>query len=327
MRAFALHRGEKHGELTGRILCQDVPGVFRKGHVLREQDIPLLIEAAWSELHLLELGPDDVAQREAGQRLAQSLAAPGLRIAPSGHRHVVRAAHSGLLKIDTAALQRMNATPGIAVFTQKNDAVVSGGDIVAEAQITPLAIARNTLDAVARERGIVRLLPFHRRDAVVLIRDDRGLCTLTDKLRWFLCDVTEVLELPRDAASIRGRIEEQTATLIIISGSNALDPLDPVFDALAQMGATVQRVGMPVHPGTLLWIASWKDTAIIGLPTCGLGSQVTAFDLVLPKILAQGAITDADLAALGHGGILTASPFAPARAGEKVAEGRTRGPS
>jgi hypothetical protein len=66
----------------------------------------------------------------------------------------------------------------------------------------------------------------------------------------------------------------------------------------------LQKVGMPVHPGTLLWIASRKNTTIIGLPSCGLGPQVTAFDLVVPKLLAEGAIRDEDLAALGHGGIL-----------------------
>ena len=72
----------------------------------------------------------------------------------------------------------------------------------------------------------------------------------------------------------------------------------------------MQRVGMPVHPGTLLWIASWNATTIIGLPSCGLGPQVTGFDLVLPKILAEGGIRDDELALLGHGGILS---FARAR--------------
>ena len=50
MRAFAIRRGEKHGELAGRILCQDVRGVFRKGHVLRPEDVPVLIDATWTEL-------------------------------------------------------------------------------------------------------------------------------------------------------------------------------------------------------------------------------------------------------------------------------------
>jgi molybdopterin biosynthesis enzyme len=134
---------------------------------------------------------------------------------------------------------------------------------------------------------------------------------LAGKLRWFGCRLREVLDLPRDAASIRQAMERRTETLLLVSGTNALDPLDPVFAALEQLGARMQRIGMPVHPGTLLWIATWRDATIIGLPSCGLGPQVTGFDLVLPKLLAEGAIRDEDLAGLGHGGILN---FARARA-------------
>jgi hypothetical protein len=304
MRAFAVRRGETHGDLAGRILCHDVAGVFRKGHVLRADDIPLLIDASWSEVHLLELDDGDVAQREAGERLAEMLANASLHAAPAGHRHVLKAKQNGLLKIDTGALQRINAIPGLAVFTLPNDRVVSKDEVVVEAQITPLAIARSALDHAARERSVIRVLPFVPCEVVVWKRDDRLLRALSGKLHWFGCEMRDSLDLPRDAPSIRASMERRTETLFIVSGSNALDPLDPVFTALEQLGATMQRIGMPVHPGTLLWIASWRNTTIIGLPSCGLGPQMTAFDLVLPKLLAEGRIADEELAALGHGGIL-----------------------
>jgi hypothetical protein len=312
MKPIAIRRVEDRRpacpELAGTILCQDVPGVFRKGHVLRQDDIPLLIDASWTEIHLLELGPDDIAQREAGLRLAQILSSDGLQVAPAGHRHVLKARHKGLLKIDAAALQRVNSIPGIAVFTLMNDSVVSAGQVVAEAQITPLAIERRAIEAAAGQEGIVRLLSFMPRDAVVFRRDDRMLRGLAEKLHWFGCRVLEVLDLEQLQSAL-SRLKP-APTLVLISGSNALDPLDPVFVALERLGATMQRVGMPVHPGTLLWIASWNATTIIGLPSCGLGPQVTGFDLVLPKILAEGGIRDDELALLGHGGILS---FARAR--------------
>jgi hypothetical protein len=304
MRAFAIRRGENHGELAGRILCQDVRGVFRKGHVLRPEDVPVLIDASWTELHLIEPDPDDVTQREAGERLAAIVCSAGLDIVPKGHRHVLRAQHNGLLKVDVRALQRLNTIRGIAVFTLTNDSVVSAGQIVTEAQITPLAIDRKAIDEASRESNVVRVLPFQSRDVVILKRDERVLRALTDKLQWFGCEIRDVVSLPSDARAILDVIERQTATLFIVSGSNALDPLDPMFLALDDMGAKMQRLGLPVHPGTLLWIASKANTTIIGLPSCGLGPQVTGFDLVLPKLLAEGSIRDEDLAALGHGGIL-----------------------
>ena len=311
MKAFAIRRGEEHGELVGKILCQDIRPAFRKGHLLRAEDIPVLIAASWTELHLLEPGPDDVPQREAGEHLAQILVSAGLQIAPAGHRHILRAERNGLVKIDAEALLRLNTIQGVAVFTLMNDTVVSAGQVVAEAQITPLMIDRRAIEDASREKEVVRILAFVARDVVILKRDDRVLRALTDKLRWFGCTIREVVTLPGDAPSIREAIERLVwwrapppATLFIVSGSNALDPLDPVFVALQELGATMQKVGIPVHPGTLLWIASRKNATIIGLPSCGLGPQVTAFDLVVPKLLAEGAIRDEDLAALGHGGIL-----------------------
>jgi hypothetical protein len=343
MRAFAVRRGEDHPDLVGAVLCHDVPDsargrparqptgvspggdsapdthsaardvprlaggtparLFRKGHALRAEDIPLLIDAPWSELHLLALDPDDVPQREAGARLARMLAAPGLEAAPAGHRHVLRARHDGLLKIDAEALRRLNGVRGVAVFTLRGDAVVSMGEIVAEAQM-PLAIEGPVLEEAEKIGPILRLLPFPAREVVLWTRDDRVVRPLSAKLARFGCELRDVAPLPRDAASIRAAMESRAEPLFIVSGSNALDPLDPVFVALDAMGATMQRVGMPVHPGTLLWIATRKETTIIGLPSCGLGAQITAFDLVLPRLLAENTIPD--VADLGEGGILAA---------------------
>ncbi|HKO58523.1 MAG TPA: hypothetical protein VJ276_21840 [Thermoanaerobaculia bacterium] len=308
MKAFAVRRGEEHPDLIGAMLCHDVPGLFRKGHALRAEDIPLLIDAPWSELHLLQLERDDVPQREAGGRLARMLAAPGLEIAPAGHRHVLRAQHDGLLKIDVEALRRLNGVHGIAVFTLRSDAVVAKGEIVAEAQITPLAIGREELEEAEAIGPVLRLLPFRAREAVLLARDDRAVRGLSAKLARFGCELRQVVPLPAEARSIRAALESRPEPLFVVCGSNALDPLDPVFVALESMGATMQRRGMPVHPGTLLWIATWKERTIIGLPSCGFASQLTAFDLVLPRLLAGDPI---DYAGLGHGGIVKSTDRQP----------------
>ena len=334
MKPFAVHRQAGDEELTGRVLCHDVRGhrheiVFRKGHALRVDDIALLRDCPWAELHLLELGPDDLGQREAGQRLAGILSSAGLLGAPAGHRHLLRATHNGLLKIDVPLLQRLNGIAGVAIFTRMNDQVVTADQVVAEAQITPLAIGRRSIDEVAQIVGaggaVVRLLPFIPREAIVWMRDDRLDRAVTEKLGWFGCPIGDVLALPPDAGSIRLAMErglESGATLFLVSGSNALDPLDPIFQALEQLGANMQRMGMPVHPGTLLWIASWREITIVGLPSCGLGAQVTAFDLVLPKLLAEGGIRDDELAALGHGGMLIAS----LRSEQALSPGTARAP-
>jgi hypothetical protein len=296
MRAFAAHRGVAPEEIIGRILCHDA-GELRKGHTLRAEDVATLF-AGRDEVHLLELGPDDVGQTEASQRLAEALRSGGVAALPSGHRHVLRATKNGLLDVDAAALQRMNAIPGIAVYTRRGGDVVEADQVVAHAQITPLAIDRRGIEAaeqIAREQPLLRLRPFVPRDAVLWKRDDRLVPALTELLRRFGCELRRVLDLPRDGAAIHAALLAHDAPLVLIAGTNALDPLDPVFVALEATGATMLRRGMPVHPGTLLWIAILGDTTIVGLPPCGLKG---AFELVLPRLLAG----DTDFSTLGHGG-------------------------
>jgi len=65
------------------------------------------------------------------------------------------------------------------------------------------------------------------------------------------------------------------------------------------------RHGTPAHPGSLLWLARWKDRPVLGMPACGMFSQATSFDLVLPRLLAGEEVGNAELAGMGHGGLLS----------------------
>lgn len=345
MKSFSIHREQVTGELVGRILCHDVRGerreiVFRKGHALRHDDVPLLLTCPWSELHLLELNADEIGQKEAGERLASAISGESIRSVPSGHKQALKSTQKGLLEVDVTALRRLNSLPGIAIYTLFNDQVVWDDEVVAYAQITPLALSRGTIERaeeIAYESGgLVRVRPFVPRSVVVLMRErhksaerDRVLDSLSRKLHWFGCSIQEVADLPEEPPAIRKEIEGRFgtgATLFVISGSNALDPLDPILVALEQIGARMRRVGMPVHPGTLLWLASWGEISLIGLPSCGLASQATVFDLLVPKLLAHGEISDQQIAALGHGGILNRSMafrFAPYERSERLLEQET----
>ena len=47
---------------------------------------------------------------------------------------------------------------------------------------------------------------------------------------------------------------------------------------------------------------------MMGLPGCVMYAKRTIFDLVLPKVLTNVPVTQADLAALGHGGLCLDCP-------------------
>src|SRR3989442_348711 len=110
---------------------------------------------------------------------------------------------------------------------------------------------------------------------------------------------------PRVVADELTALRGEGAELLIVAGASALDPLDPVFGGLTLLGARMERHGAPAHPGSLLWLATWEGRAVLGMPTCGMFSQATTFDLVLPQILAGQRVDNRTLAELGHGGLLS----------------------
>ena len=144
---------------------------------------------------------------------------------------------------------------------------------------------------------------------------------LRTKIDWFggrLLPVRFAGASPRAVADEMSALRAEGADVLIVAGASALDPLDPVFGGLTLLGARMERHGAPAHPGSLLFLARWHDLPVLGMPTCGMFSQATTFDLVLPRLLAGEAIANAEIAALGHGGLLSremAYRFPPYRAG------------
>ena len=67
----------------------------------------------------------------------------------------------------------------------------------------------------------------------------------------------------------------------------------------------MERHGVPAHPGSLLFLARIGERPVLGMPTCGMFSQATTFDLVLPRLLAGERLDNVALAAMGQGGLMS----------------------
>ena len=157
------------------------------------------------------------------------------------------------------------------------------------------AFAPRTIGALARES-----LDERQRG--------RFEAALRQKMEWFgarLLPVRFATGSARVVADELLALRRGGAEVLIVAGASALDPLDPVFGGLALLGATMERHGAPGHPGSLLWVASWEGFSVVGMPACGMFSQATTFDLVLPRILTGEATGAAEIATLGHGGLLS----------------------
>lgn len=104
--------------------------------------------------------------------------------------------------------------------------------------------------------------------------------------------------------------------MVICTGGMSVDPDDKTPLAIRNTGARVVSYGAPVLPGAMFLLAyldvadgdERRTAAIMGLPGCVMYAKRTIFDLVLPRIMADDAVTPQDLAALGQGGLCLNCP-------------------
>ncbi|HEV8362484.1 MAG TPA: hypothetical protein VGQ52_03115 [Gemmatimonadaceae bacterium] len=349
MKPYRLTRTELTADESPQlVLAQDVRDaagrvVAPKGSRLTSQIVERLRTNDWSELHAAALEPGDVHEFEAGARLARAVAGRDVDVGAmtAGHWPLV-AAVRGVLHVDVDALRDVNALPGIALYTLFDGQVVEQKEIVARGKIVPFAIPEDALasaERIARSRDgtvhVRRFVPFSVGAIIQESLGDRAMtrahAVLAEKLGWFGSTLlAPCFVSPRStelAQALRAQMA-QGAQLLVVAGSRPMDPLDPMYEALDQIDARIERQGMPAHPGSLLWVGYAKpsdgvERTIVGLPSCGLFSQASVFDLLMPKLLTGERLTNKSLAELGHGGLLTRDMqfrFPPYRSGARRGE-------
>ena len=326
MKAIAQRREPATLEgLAGKILCHDVRDAagkiaVEKGAKLTAATAKVLLETPWDEIHLLALDPGALHEEEAGKRLAGAVVGDGVEVKGySGGQWTLVATRRGLLKIRRQALADANALEGISVFTLFDSQPVEPGETVAKCKVTPLVIPSDTLNAVekiARDaRGLIAVSAFKPTTIGVVAQERldgkqraRFEAALKLKIEWFggrLLPIVYAGGSPTIVADALTALRREGAEMLIVAGASALDPLDPVFGGLTLLGARMERHGAPAHPGSLLWLALWDGRPVLGMPTCGMFSQATTFDLALPQILAGERVDNRSLAEMGHGGLLS----------------------
>lgn len=338
MKALAQRRDGATVELlTDRVICHDVRDetgrvAVPKGARLDTVTAQRLLGVPWDEVHLLALEAGDLHEEDAGRRLAAAVVGAGVEVkAYTGGQWTLTATRRGLLRVHESALADVNAHDGMSVFTLFDRQPVEAGETVAKAKVTPLVIADATVRSVetvaAASGGVVSVAAFAARAIGALARESldarqraRFEAALRQKMDWLgvpLLPVRFATGSARMVADELVTLRGAGAQVLIVAGASALDPLDPVFGGLALLGATMERHGAPAHPGSLLWLARWDGAPVLGMPTCGMFSQATTFDLVLPRLLAGETLGNRELATLGHGGLLSremAYRFPPYRA-------------
>ena len=317
-------------DAVGSILCHDitriVPGeskgpVFRKGHVVREEDVEVLLQVGKEHLYVFESLPGMVHENDAAARIIAAVAGANLtHTDPREGRIDLLAACDGLLRIDVPVLNRINSLGEISVATIHTMQHVTKGRPVAGARVVPLMIEDEKLRQLESfvNGPVVEVLPLRRAKVGVVttgsevfygrIQDAFGPVLRKKFAALGSTVVGQTLtsdEVSMTAGAIRDFLE-QGADLIVVTGGMSVDPDDRTPTAIRASGAEVASYGAPVYPGAMFLLAYAEGAAgrvpVLGLPGCVMYHKASIFDLIVPRLLAGIEVSAADVAALGHGG-------------------------
>ncbi|MCL2167234.1 MAG: molybdopterin-binding protein, partial [Clostridiales bacterium] len=158
---------------AGHVLCHDITQIirgvtkdaaFRKGHVVTEEDIPVLLSLGKENLFVWEKEEGMLHEDEAAEILYNVCA--GDHMHPTGVKEgkiEVIADCEGLLLVDTKRLLAINSIGEVMIATRHGGFPVKKGDKLAGTRIIPLVIREdkmNAVKAIGDGRPLLKLIPF-----------------------------------------------------------------------------------------------------------------------------------------------------------------------
>jgi hypothetical protein len=331
-------------EAVGTVLSHDIteirPGefkgrAFKKGHVLREEDISHLQRLGKENLFILEINEDEVHENDAACAMAKALIGDGVLMAgePNEGKINLIAERDGLFKVNQDALLNFNLLGEVACATVHNNSVVKKDQLLAGTRAIPLVVKKSIVEKAVKVAdkagGVLSVKEIRKPKTGIVITGnevyygkikDAFEPVIRKKINTFKGEIVGVYFAPDDAGFIENRIRELIdggADLIITTGGMSVDPDDVTRFAIRNLGVTEMHYGSPVLPGSMFLVAylqtenpkskiqnpKLKHVPILGIPACGMYADITVFDLILPRVLAGDKIGRKEIAELGHGGL------------------------
>ncbi|MCL2492916.1 MAG: molybdopterin-binding protein [Clostridiales bacterium] len=323
----------KTQDAVGLELCHDivkiVPGVFKgtaffRGHIVREEDIPELLSIGKENLYVWEPSDDASVHEDDAAAFLVELACGGIehmaKTEPEQGKIEVRAKTAGVFRSDTELLFRLNAIPEVAIAARHDFMPVREGDLLFVARVIPLTVPKEVLEmasaAAAGSGGpVFRIQPYTRKKVGIVTTGSEvynGLVQdgMAPVLRRILApfdhDEMGQVIVPDDPGQTAQAIldfAEKGADLILVTGGMSVDPDDRTPLAVKTTGADIVVHGLPILPGSMYLLATLGAATIIGVPGGVLYSKRSAFDLILPRVMADIPMTYDDFVKLSNGGL------------------------
>lgn len=331
---------------VGMMLAHDITEIrkdefkgraFKKGHIVKEEDISHLQRLGKENLYVLQMKDSEIHEDDAAHMLADALMGVGVKGSgePKEGKINIIAEIDGLLKIDKQALSEFNALGEVMCATLHNNSVVKKGQLVAGTRAIPLVVSKAMIEkavAIAGENNkIIEIKELRKPKVGVVITgnevytgkiQDAFAPVIRQKIQDFGGEIIKIHYAPDDEKFIEEKLREliaEGADTLITTGGMSVDPDDVTRFAIRNLGVSEMHYGSAVLPGAMFLIAYLdildagyqmpdfesfpSSIPILGIPACGMYHRTTIFDLVFPRVLAGERIGRRELAEMGHGGL------------------------
>jgi molybdenum cofactor synthesis domain-containing protein len=330
-----VHVREAVGLMLAHDLTQILPGtfkgrLFKKGHIIREQDVDQLLDIGKEHIYILSLADGFIHEDEAAIRMAGAIRGSHLSLTePHEGKVSLRSDIHGLVKVNRDFVDAANTVEHVVVSTLLNNSVVKPQGVVAGTRVIPLVVEERTVCQIeqlalqwrgsSHEDGMIAIKPFaHMKVGLVTTGGEVYHGRITDKFGPIVQDkitalgsvVVEQRLAPDDRDQIVAEIRYFAGLgvdMIVLTGGMSVDPDDRTPGAIKQAGADIVSYGTPMLPGSMLMMAylpvGEKRIPVLGLPGCVMHDPYTSFDVLLPRICAGETIERADITSMGYGGL------------------------
>ncbi|MBI5199085.1 MAG: molybdopterin-binding protein [Nitrospirae bacterium] len=275
-------------EAIGMVLAHDITEIrkdefkgraFRKGHIIKEEDINHLLRLGKENLYVLEISPDEIHENDAAYAIANALAGDGVKLSgePVEGRINLIAGKDGILKVDKDALLQFNMLGDVMCATLHNNSMVKAGEVIAGTRAIPLVVKTEVIQEAVRiaksqglggkGQGVIEVKELRKSKAGIVITGnevyhgkikDAFAPVIKKKIEAFGGGIIGVYYAPDDESFIKARLRELIdagADLLITTGGMSVDPDDVTRFAIRKLGATDMIYGSAVLPGAMFLVA------------------------------------------------------------------------
>ncbi len=317
-------------DAVGQVICHDITqiikgvtkdAVFRKGHIITEEDIPVLLSVGKDHIYVWENDETMMHENEAAEVLCSICKGENMSRGEVKEGKIELSAKcDGVLRINREKLMVVNSFGQMMIATRHGDFPVKRGDKLAGTRIIPLVIEKEKMEQVKSSAGsepIMNVEPFiFRRAGIVSTGNevfygrikDEFTPVVKEKLEEYGAEVTGIRVSDDNNENIEKCIRafiEEGCDLVVCTGGMSVDPDDRTPLAIRNVCDSAVTYGAPVLPGAMFMLAYYgvNNIPVMGLPGCVMYARRTIFDIVLPRVMTGEILEKKDFDRLGEGGL------------------------